>query len=112
MDTQALSPTPALKQWPFGQPWALGVYTSAVQSTPRDGPREKSTQTIEGAWAIWARIFKAGSRKGAGVAHPHLDPMDSLPVGGPPGTLEAQSPGQRAWLLAYIVFMFKIVFMV
>lgn len=56
------------------------MYTSAVQSTPRDGPREKSTQTLEGAWAIWVRIFKAGSRRGAGVGHPHLDPMDALPV--------------------------------
>lgn len=86
-----------------------GVYVcSAVH--PQDGPREKSTQTLEGAWAIWARIFKAGSRREQELDTPP-GPYGFFACGGPPGNLETQSPGQRAWLLAY-VFMFKIVFMV
>lgn len=120
VDTQALSPSCAPKWWPLGQPQALGVHTPAVQCTLREEPREKSTQGLEGTWAIWATIFKAGYRRGAWVGHPTLDPTGPLPEGGP--LRDPWSSDSRAEALVtcvwgqhctqHCVFMFRITFSV
>lgn len=74
-------------------PWlALRVHIPAVEFSLKDKPREKSIQGLEGAWATWAKILKAGSRGGSWSMseHPHLDPAGSLPGGESMNALEVQ----------------------
>lgn len=76
-----------------------------MQSTLRMDPGKRAHRPWKGL-GLFGQEYSKLVLEGAGVGHPHLDPMDSFACEAP-GTLN-QVSGAEVYYFAYVVFMFTV----